>query len=98
MKVFGAKRHPRDHHEGKGPTQTRDWTIPRRPLDVKMVVRDQCRPMERTPDHEIPRCAVPQSAEQHRDHNVDVAPDRTVTVATEWDIKIVAKKSRQRHI
>ena len=47
--------------------------------------------MQRAPNYESPRCSVPQAAEQHRQHEIDVRPSRAAAVATERDVQIVAQ-------
>src|SRR5205807_4362947 len=40
------------------------------------------------PDHEIPRRAVPQSAEEHREDQVDVGAASATTIAAERDVEV----------
>ncbi len=54
--------------------------------------------MQRAPHGEIPCRAVPQPADQHRDHEIDVPPDWSAPVAAQWNVKIIAQKVRQRDV
>src|SRR5260370_29162038 len=54
--------------------------------------------MNATPRDEGPLRAVPQSAEQERDHQVPVRSPSPRSVATERDVQVVAQPARQRHV
>ena len=54
--------------------------------------------MNGAPNHEGPGGAVPQAAQQHRDQKIDVAPSRSLSIAAERDVKIIAQEPRQRHV
>ena len=70
----------------------------RRTIIVPGVVDAKIEAVQHAPDDERPARAVPQPAEQHRDHQVDVAQRRAVAIAAERDIEIVAQEPRQRHV
>src|SRR5579871_2154189 len=62
------------------------------------VVDAEIGAMQRAPCHKRPGRAVPEATEQHRDHQIDVAPHTAVPVAAERDVEIVAQELRQRHV
>src|SRR5256885_16657959 len=47
--------------------------------------------MESAPDHEIPRRAVPQSAKQHRESQVDVGSPRALAISAERHGQVFAQ-------
>ena len=51
--------------------------------------------MQRAPDDKGPGGAVPEAAEQHRDHQVHIAQQRAMAVAAERNVEIVAQELRQ---
>ena len=50
------------------------------------------------PDHERPGGAVPEPAEEHRQHEVAVRRDPSLPVAAERDVEVVAQPARERHV
>ena len=54
--------------------------------------------VQAAPDYEGPRRAVPQAAEEHGDHQVDLPPHRAMAAAAQGDVEVVAQKARQRHV
>ncbi len=54
--------------------------------------------MQRPPHHELPRRAVPDAAEQHRQHQVAVGFHRSVPVAAERYVEVIAQPVRQRDV
>ena len=52
----------------------------------------------RAPNDEDPVRAVPQSTQQHRDHEVSVRHETRASIATERDVDVVAKKRRERDV
>ena len=61
-------------------------------------VHDQEQPVQPAPQHEVPRRAVPQPAQQHRRHQVDIAPRLAAPVAAQRDIDVVAQETAQRDV
>ena len=59
---------------------------------------DQADAVDAAPHHERPRRAVPQAAEQHREHEVPVRVPAAAAVAAEGDVEVVAQPARQRHV
>ena len=59
---------------------------------------DESQAVEPAPDDERPRRAVPEPAEQHRQHDVPIGEDRAPAVAAERDVDVVAKPPRERHV
>ena len=68
------------------------------PQRLPGVVDHQVDAVQPAPDHEGPAGAVPQPAEQHRDHQVGVAARRAAPVAAERDVEVVAQEARQRDV
>ncbi len=62
------------------------------------VEHDEHRAMPRPPDHEEPCRAVPQAAEQHRDHEVAVLPESPAAIASERNVQVIAQPERERHV
>src|SRR3954466_3741650 len=56
---------------------------------------DQGEAMQSAPDHKSPGAAVPQSAEQHRDHDVAVNEPGGSLVSPERNVKIIAEPARK---
>src|SRR6266496_6647462 len=54
--------------------------------------------MKSTPDHEVPRCAVPESADKHRDNEVRVRAGKAVLVAAYRNVKIFAQPRGKRDV
>ena len=54
--------------------------------------------MQASPDDEGPVRAVPEAAEQHRQHQVDVGAELRAAVAAERNVEIVAQPRRQRDV
>ncbi|MNL53415.1 hypothetical protein D3C87_1766590 [compost metagenome] len=54
--------------------------------------------MQRAPDDEIPPGAMPQAAQHHGDHQVQVAPRGAAALAAQRDIQVVAQEARQGHV
>ena len=54
--------------------------------------------MDRSPGDERPAGAVPESADQHRQHQVSVREEPTAAVAAERDVDVVAQPARERHV
>ena len=54
-------------------------------------MHDERQAMQPAPDHERPRAAVPQSAEQHRDHDVARDEPPAPAIATQRNVKIIAQ-------
>ncbi len=70
----------------------------RRRLPVQRAFHAQADPVDRSPGHERPRRAVPQPAEQHRDHHVPVRHERALPVTAERDVDVVAQPAGERHV
>src|SRR5213075_3587643 len=54
--------------------------------------------MESAPNHEIPRCAVPQSAEQHREDQVDVGSPCAPAISAERDVEVFPQPRGKRNV
>ena len=54
--------------------------------------------VDAAPDDERPAGAVPEPADQHRQHQVAVRDDRPLAVASKWDVEVVTEPARQRHV
>ena len=51
--------------------------------------------MQEAPDHKCPGRAVPQSAQQHRQHQIAIGQQRTTAIAAQADIEVVTQPLRQ---
>src|ERR1039458_4438474 len=58
----------------------------------------QARPVKGAPEHECPGGTVPESAQDHREHQVAIGKQPPPAVAAERDIEKVAQKPRKRHV
>ena len=54
--------------------------------------------MECAPHRKRPRRAVPEAADEHREHEVHVAPALAVPISAERDVEVVAQEPRERHV
>src|SRR5262245_49375030 len=61
-------------------------------------MNDQEGAMEAAPDHERPGCTMPETAQQHGEHQVDVSPERAPSVSSERNIEVILQEPRQRHV
>src|SRR3954453_14691988 len=59
------------------------------------AVHDERRTVQSAPDYKSPGAAVPQSAEQHRDHDVAVNEPGGSPVSPERNVKIIAQPARE---
>ncbi len=62
------------------------------------MLERQPRAVERAPEHERPRRAVPEPAEQHRQEQVAVGLELPPAVAAERDVEEVAQEAAERHV
>ena len=62
------------------------------------MIDDEIGAVKAAPQDEGPACTVPEAAEKHCDHQVHVAMDRTVTISSEWNVKVVAQECSKRHV
>ena len=46
------------------------------------------------PNDEIPRRAVPQTAQQHREKKISIGEDLAATISAERDVEVVAQPAR----
>ena len=54
--------------------------------------------MQAPPGDERPARSVPETAEQHREHEIDVRSARAFAVSAEGNVKIIAKPGRERNV
>src|SRR5476649_476794 len=66
--------------------------------DLGQALEREIGTMEQPPDDEGPRCAMPQSADEHYDHEVDHGACGASAVAADRNIKIVAQKGGERDV
>src|SRR4051794_5950689 len=59
---------------------------------------DQEQSMQPAPQHEVPCGAVPQPAEQHRRHQVDMTSRLATAVAAERNVDVVTQELAQRDV
>ena len=86
-----------DHMEGHEPCRPRGHTEAAEAL-APPALRRQRAAVDPAPDQERPRRAVPEPAEQHRDHDVAERPEPPAAVAAERDVEVVAQPARERHV
>ncbi len=67
------------------------------PADHKRCANEE-HAVQRAPHEKRPTRAVPQSAEYHREHQVQISAKRAVPVAAERDVKVVPQEPRERHV
>ena len=96
--VGRAEQNPADDDqvEGHEPAQPAGED-PAEPAVDRMLGR-QPGPLEGPPGDEVPGGAVPEAAERHGQHQVDVGPHPALAVAAERDVEVVAQEARQRHV
>ena len=91
---LGTERHPRDDDREQGQRAAGS----RGKLPAELAMHDQVQSVQPAPQDEIPRGTVPQPAQQHRRHQIDVAPRLAVPVAAERDIDVLAQEPAQRDV
>ena len=74
-----------------------------RPLDEPRplpppALDDERGAVDPAPDDERPAGAVPEPADEHRQHQVAVREERPAAVAAERDVEVVAQPARERHV
>jgi len=52
--------------------------------------------MQAAPDHKVPAGPMPESSQQHRDHQVDVGADNAFAIAPQGDIEIIPQPGGKR--
>ena len=62
------------------------------------VVDHQVSAVQAAPEDEGPRGAVPQAAQEHGDHHVDVTTWAALAAAAERDVQVVLQEPRQGHV
>ena len=62
------------------------------------VLDDERDAVDRPPRDECPAGAVPEPADQHRQHQVAVREDLAPATAAERDVEVVAQPARERHV
>ena len=96
------EEHPRHVHEEEGHEDRRDVPkhnrIVRDAAASRELVDDEVAAVERTPHDEVPRSAVPQPTQEHREHEVAVGGEVRPPVAAERDVQVVAQPVRQRDV
>jgi hypothetical protein len=61
-------------------------------------VNRQCRSVQRAPDDVNPVGAMPQPAQQHRNHQVEVRAEFSFFIAAQRDVEVVAQPGGQRNM
>src|SRR5205085_3573425 len=56
---------------------------------------DQRHAMQSAPDHKRPCAAVPEAADQHRDHDVAINEPGSPTISSQRNVKIIAQPARE---
>ena len=65
-----------------------DCLEPGKPLQI-LLVDDQRQPMHATPDNKGPGGPVPETTEQHRQHQVAMGEELAAAIASERDVQII---------
>src|SRR5215831_16466026 len=100
-KIRRAEEHPPDDDRHEGDDGSQYASARQRPdLDVlaqrsPSVVDQQIDAVQATPDYECPRGAMPQAADQHGRHDVDIAAADRPAIATQRNVNVVTQKTRQ---
>src|SRR5688500_3560631 len=58
-------------------------------------MHDQSDAVPRAPQHKMPRCAMPQAAEQHRDEQVGIGAHLSPPTSAEADVKVITEPRRK---
>ena len=94
---------------GEADDLERDEAMPRPPA-ARPRALDEARPaappalddergaVDPAPDDERPAGAVPEAADEHRQHEVAIREQRPAAVAAERDVEVVAEPARERHV
>jgi hypothetical protein len=62
------------------------------------MVNDEVDAVERAPRHECPARAVPQTAKQHRNHQVEIPTREPMAVAAETNVRVITEEAREGHV
>src|SRR5436190_2113745 len=62
------------------------------------ALRDEIAAVQRAPGHERPVRAVPESAEEHRKHQVPVRTPRAAAISSEGDVEVIAQPAGKRDV
>src|SRR4030095_9056304 len=54
--------------------------------------------MQSTPNNKCPVSAMPQSTQEHCEHEINVSADFTFSIATERDVEIIPQPCRERYM
>ena len=96
--VLRPEEHPHQAHEGR--RQRRRSAAPpgarfRRESPCPQLVGAQRQPVQRAPDHEGHVRAVPQAAQRHGDHQVQIGTRRAAAVAAERYVQVLLQPAGQ---
>ena len=91
LHVAAAEENPAQAHEVESDDNGNDASPPGAvvvPVMVEHILREElmtteCQAVERTPEYEVPRSTMPQTTEQHRNEEVEIHPQLTLTIASE---------------
>src|SRR3989339_1053817 len=95
LKIRRTEEHPRkeDKHKGNPPAHGE-----RQPVIEAFFAQPPFEGKQRSvvsaPDYEGPICAVPQSAEEHNQREVQIGPSRSFAVTAQGNVEIVSEESR----
>ena len=94
--ALGSEHDPSEDHEVEGdepaqPSRRSEFALDR-------MIDDQADAVKGSPDDKRPRGAVPESTEDHGDHQVSVGKEARAPAAAEGDVKEIAQEARQRHV
>src|SRR5438067_209974 len=82
----------------EGSSTARRSTAPLRMAAAQHPLHDQIGPMQRAPEDERPARAVPESAEEHGDHQVAVRAPSSAAIAAQRDIEVITQPTGERDV
>src|SRR6267142_1185808 len=90
-----SKTHKMKDEDAAGPATEKSWRIRDVTLPRKKALNGETDTVDASPDDESPIGAVPQTAEKHGQHQIDVGALLAKAITTEADVKVVAKPSTE---
>src|SRR5262249_8118787 len=76
--------------------RARPWSVFKQ--HAKYAFNHQIRAMKQPPHDEGPGSAMPKPTEEHHDNKIERSTERSNLIATERNVKVIAKKSGKRNM
>src|SRR5882724_10189325 len=90
-----GKTHKMKDEDAPRPATEKSWGIRDFTLPREKALNGKTDAVDASPDDESPIGAMPQAAEKHGQHQIDIGARLAKAIATEADVKVVAKPSTE---